>query len=848
MGGALLRGGGAGMRELELGELLEALDGRAVGSEDLHAEEVARGVFLEAHHHGFEELEGLLLVLDEGILLAVAAQADAFLEVIHVEEVLFPEGVEDGEHDDALVVAELDFAEDLLLDLVTLVELVEDGVAELVAIELGGVDLVFELGAEDVVDLGEDLLSVPLLGVDFLGSELVEDAGEDGGDVVFGDELLLGDAFHELAAEGVDGLALLVHDVVVLEDVLAGLEVLALDGFLSAFDALGDHAALDGDSLFHAEGLEERGDPLAGEDAHEVVFEGEEEAGGAGVALTAGAAAQLVVDAARLVAFGAEDVQAAGFDDGVVFRFRCSRVGGDGVVPVRLRDFELLRLVVEADEAGGGDGGDGAFGCGDGAGGLALDEVLAGHELGVAAEQDVGTAAGHVGGDGDHAEASGLGDDLGFLLVELGVEHDVANVLALEDLGEELGLFDARGADQDGLLGGVQALDLVGDGEVFFLGRAIDDVGVFDALHDAVGGDDEDVELVDGLELGGLGLGGAGHAGELFVEAEVVLEGDGGEGLILFADLDAFLGFDGLMQAVGPAAAGHEAARELVDDDDFAVLDDVLDVALVEGVGLDGDFDVVLHVPVFGVGDVADAEKFFDLLEAFVGDGDGAGLFVDHVVAGPGLGLEGFDQLALFELGDDGVGDGVLVGGLVRGAGDDEGGAGFVDEDGIDFVDDAVVLAALDHVVELELHVVAEVVEAELVVGAVGDVGGVGFAALLVGEVVDDDADTEAEEAVDLAHPLGVALGEVVVDGDDVDAVAGEGVEVAGKGRDEGLAFAGLHLGDLALVEGHAADHLDVEVAHADDAAAGFANDGEGLGEELVEDGFFGGDARLPRR
>ena len=89
--------------------------------------------------------------------------------------------------------------------------------------------MIFELRAEDVVDLGEDLLDVPLLGVGFLGDELVEDAGEDGGDVVFGDELLLVDAFHELAAEAVDGFALLVHDVVILEDVLAGLEVLRLD-------------------------------------------------------------------------------------------------------------------------------------------------------------------------------------------------------------------------------------------------------------------------------------------------------------------------------------------------------------------------------------------------------------------------------------------------------------------------------------------------------------------------------------------------------------------------------------------------------------------------------------------
>src|ERR1700678_3192959 len=44
-------------------------------------------------------------------------------------------------------------------------------------------------------------------------------------------------------------------------------------------------------------------------------------------------------------------------------------------------------------------------------------------------------------------------------------------------------------------------------------------------------------------------------------------------------------------------------------------------------------------------------------------------------------------------------------------------------------------------------------------------------------------------------------------------------------------------------MEDHAADHLDVEVAHADGASAGFANYGEGFGEDLVEDDFFGGDA-----
>jgi len=44
-----------------------------------------------------------------------------------------------------------------------------------------------------------------------------------------------------------------------------------------------------------------------------------------------------------------------------------------------------------------------------------------------------------------------------------------------------------------------------------------------------------------------------------------------------------------------------------------------------------------------------------------------------------------------------------------------------------------------------------------------------GAEALLVIEAVHDDADGEAEETVDLAHPLGVALGQIVVDGDNVD-------------------------------------------------------------------------------
>jgi hypothetical protein len=130
--------------------------------------------------------------------------------------------------------------------------------------------------------------------------------------------------------------------------------------------------------------------------------------------------------------------------------------------------------------------------------------------------------------------------------------------------------------------------------------------------------------------------------------------------------------------------------------------------------------------------------------------------------------------------GDDAVHPVVLVSGFLAGTRDDERGAGFVDEDRIDFVDDGEVVRPLHAILHVKLHIVAQVVEAELVVGAVGDVGGVGFAALFIVEIVHDNADAEAEELVELAHPLGVALGEVVVNGNHVDAAAAESVEING--------------------------------------------------------------------
>jgi len=187
------------------------------------------------------------------------------------------------------------------------------------------------------------------------------------------------------------------------------------------------------------------------------------------------------------------------------------------------------------------------------------------------------------------------------------------------------------------------------------------------------------------------------------------------------------------------------------------------------------------------------------------------------------------------EARNDAVDDVIGVGRFFGSAGDDERGARLVDQDRIDLVDDGEVMRPLDVILQVELHVVAQIVETELVVLAVGDVAGVGGLAFGIADAVHDHADAETEEAVNAAHPLRVAPRQVVVDRHDMHAAAAQRVEHGGERGDQGLAFAGLHLGDPASMEHHPADQLHVEMTLAEGASRALAHYGEDLGQNVVQ-------------
>ena len=191
----------------------------------------------------------------------------------------------------------------------------------------------------------------------------------------------------------------------------------------------------------------------------------------------------------------------------------------------------------------------------------------------------------------------------------------------------------------------------------------------------------------------------------------------------------------------------------------------------------------------------------------------------------------------------------LVCSGTLGGAGDDKRGAGLVDEDTVHLVDDGEGVAALHHLRGVGGHaIVAEIVEAELTVRAVGDVAGILGTALGRPHRVLDAPHRQPKISEEVTHELRVAAGEVVIHRHQMGGAAGEGIEIEREGGDQRLALARLHLGDFALVKDDAADDLHVEGNHvprervsADlhrgthQAAAGILHHRVSLGEDGVQ-------------
>ena len=160
---------------------------------------------------------------------------------------------------------------------------------------------------------------------------------------------------------------------------------------------------------------------------------------------------------------------------------------------------------------------------------------------------------------------------------------------------------------------------------------------------------------------------------------------------------------------------------------------------------------------------------------------------------------------------------------------------------------------ALDIIFKIELHVVAQIVEAVFIIRSIGDIGRVGFFAadrtqihipIILdhmgrvkekARVMDDRSNGQSKGMINRPHPLHVASGQIVVDRDQMRAAPEQGVEVERQGGHQCLALAGFHLSDAPLMQDNPAKELAVKMAHAGDPTRDFADGRIGFGQDVVK-------------
>ncbi len=267
------------------------------GQLDFGVEEVADDLLLERLLEGLEGGKGLCLELDQRIPLAHRLPTDVVLEVLQSGEVVRPALIDQLQHQLGLGDPHHLLRVERLLLRVEALRLLAQSVSHLLGAvpELLQFDLLRRRKGKDVAQAVPQTFQVPL--------GLVAPGAVDGDQVP---DHLLGPLVEVVAGVHtlqdpiplrVDDRTLHVDHVIEFDNVPAAVEVGSLDPRLRGLDLAAHQPRLNGDVLVDPKRRHQPPHPLPPEDPHQVVFEGEKEPALAGVALAAGPAPQLVVDA-----------------------------------------------------------------------------------------------------------------------------------------------------------------------------------------------------------------------------------------------------------------------------------------------------------------------------------------------------------------------------------------------------------------------------------------------------------------------------------------------------------------------------------------------------------------------
>ena len=294
---------------------------------------IAYYIILNSINHGLEHIIGFKFIFHQGVLLTICTQAHALTQHIHSIQMLHPVVVHNLEHNQILQLAHQLGANSILALLIPVsCYLVQVFIQLLTAQGLQKVHSQETTGCIEFFCILNQSLQIPILGVNLgrriHGHSAVHNLLHHFLNVAA--QILLA---QNLLALCINNLALLVHNIVIFQNVLTNAKVTCFHLLLGVFNGLGYQAVLDGLIILHAQLIHNACDIITAKETHQIILQAQEEFGGAGVALTSATATQLVIDTAAFMALGANDMQATQLGDALTqhdIGTTTSHIGSDG--------------------------------------------------------------------------------------------------------------------------------------------------------------------------------------------------------------------------------------------------------------------------------------------------------------------------------------------------------------------------------------------------------------------------------------------------------------------------------------------------------------------------------------
>ena len=370
------------------------LHGLCIGlGSNLHGEQHTHHVAPETIQHAAEHFERLAFVFLLRVFLRIAAQVNALAQQIEVRKMFAPLRVHHLQQNIALELAKHRIARNFTFRVVRIKRFFFATVANVFVVEIRlGFDPFAHMGMNvHVVQRRFECWNVPLLFNALDGHVKI-----DGVFYPTFNHVTHGIAdvrvLQKVVTLLIDGFTLIVGNVVVLEELLTNVKVAGLDFELRLFDLTRHDARFNRLAIRNAQTGHDVLHPITAEDTNQRVLSRQVEATRSSIALPSSAAAQLVIDTARLMPLSTHDAQAASSNHFVV-KF----------LPVGLYFRHTLLALLWRERL------------------IFTNRAKLGFER--ATEHDVRTAARHVGSDGDDLRQASLRHDVRFALVLLRVQN-----------------------------------------------------------------------------------------------------------------------------------------------------------------------------------------------------------------------------------------------------------------------------------------------------------------------------------------------------------------------------------------------------------------------------------------